>query len=94
MSAQPPSGRAATGTSAVVQQALRRDVKEQIRVVKEDFGVAEPEMTDVLCECVHPNCTARISMTWPTTSSSAVLTMDFPRVDPGLPMIKVGEFGR
>jgi hypothetical protein len=63
MSAQPHSGHTANGTSTVVQQALRREANEQIRVVNDDFGVAEPETTNVLCECVRPNCTAMIVMT-------------------------------
>jgi hypothetical protein len=67
MSAQPHTEDTATlgtpVTFGVVQHALRREVNEQISVVNHDFGIAEPEKTDVLCECVHPNCTARIVMT-------------------------------
>jgi hypothetical protein len=63
MLAQPQNGHAATGTAGIAQQALRREVNEQINVLNHDFGLAEPEKTDVLCECVHPSCTARIVMT-------------------------------
>jgi hypothetical protein len=67
MSAQPHTEDTATVGPpvgfGVVQQALRREANEQISLVNHEFGVAEPEETEVLCECVHPNCAARIVMT-------------------------------
>jgi hypothetical protein len=66
MSAQQQDGVATTNSAAGLadlHRALRREVNEQINVVNHDFGIAEPDMTDVICECVHPNCTARIVMT-------------------------------
>jgi hypothetical protein len=67
MSAQPHDGFATTDIAAdtlgVAQQALRREVNEQISLLNHDFGVPEPEKSEVLCECIRPHCTARILMT-------------------------------
>jgi siroheme synthase (precorrin-2 oxidase/ferrochelatase) len=56
MSAQPREVETA-GTSGVVHQALRREVNEHIS------AVAEPELIEVMCECVRAECAAHVTMT-------------------------------
>ena len=68
MSVQPSEahttdGLVADGGGAVVHQALRREVNESISALNQDFHVAAPELIDVMCECVHLNCTEHVSMT-------------------------------
>jgi hypothetical protein len=67
MSAQPKDRYANDAASDdgvdVVHQALCRDVNEWISSVNHDFHVTEPETIDVVCECAHVNCIARIVMT-------------------------------
>lgn len=66
MSVQPqeePASGLVVDDRAVVQQALRREVNEQIRSINHGFGVSEPDTIDVICECVHPSCTGYITMT-------------------------------
>lgn len=65
MSAQPKDQYAATSTpdGRVVHQALRRDVNERINAVDHDFDIAPPEAMEIVCECAHTNCVARIVMT-------------------------------
>jgi hypothetical protein len=68
MSAQPQERRLSRVSEedrpgVVVQQTLRREVNEQIRSINEGFGVGEPDTIDVICECIHANCTTYITMT-------------------------------
>lgn len=56
----PYADEALATTPTVVQQALRRDVNE--RLVMND-GVGAEERVDVMCECVHPDCAARVALT-------------------------------
>ena len=63
MSAQPKEHDYPSATNGVVHQALRREVNERISSVNETFGVTEPEMIDVVCECVRADCVARVTMT-------------------------------
>jgi hypothetical protein len=67
MSAQPkvehPPDRWAGDGATVVHQALRREVNESISALNHGFQIAEPELIDVMCECIHMKCTASVSMT-------------------------------
>lgn len=63
MSAQPKEHDYTSATTGVVHQALRREVNERISSVNEIFGVTEPEMIDVVCECVRADCVAHVTMT-------------------------------
>jgi hypothetical protein len=50
-------------TTEPAQQALRREVNEQISSLNYDLGISGDDGMKVLCECVHANCTGRIEMT-------------------------------
>ncbi len=57
-----PAG-GADDTTDTVHRALRREVNEHISGVNHSFGLAESETIDVLCECVHADCTGRVVLT-------------------------------
>jgi hypothetical protein len=65
MSAQPKDDCATDSTvgagASSSHQALRRVVNESISVLKHQ--ITQPELIDVICECVHMNCTEHVSMT-------------------------------
>jgi hypothetical protein len=47
---------------AARNQALFREVNESVREVNETFGEIEPT-SEWVCECAHPTCVERISLT-------------------------------
>lgn len=67
MSAQPENEHATDrtngGGASIAHQTLRRVVNESISGLNKDFQVAHPELIDVICECVHMDCTELVSMT-------------------------------
>lgn len=66
MSAQPQEQHkeeVGLGTPEPVQQTLRREVNEQISSINHDLGVLQEDVVEVLCECVHSNCSGLIEMT-------------------------------
>jgi hypothetical protein len=55
-------GNDTVGTNGVVNQALRREVNERISSINNAFQIDQPELMNVLCECIRPRCTAYIAM--------------------------------
>jgi hypothetical protein len=65
MSVQPQEQKVDVFTSPQVDpahQALRREVNERITSINHDLGVVEEDVVNVLCECIHPNCSGLIEM--------------------------------
>jgi hypothetical protein len=60
MSATPIS---ADPAAEIVHQTLVRELNERIRTVNAGYGVEEPDLIDVVCECARPGCTGRLTMT-------------------------------
>ena len=47
----------------IAHQLLRRKVNESIRLLNHDFQITQTELIDVMCECVHMDCTEHVAMT-------------------------------
>jgi hypothetical protein len=57
---QSPAEEASAGTAGISNQALFRDLNEQIRRIAQSFAVEEP--LQLVCECEQADCLARLSV--------------------------------